>query len=318
LAGICFDFQGDWPSQTPVFIQNCQDESRPHVVPPANRYSMKLQHQQYGKAHVRVLKVFRSAKQHDIKEVDVAVILEGDFASSYTKGDNSKLVATDTMKNTVNALSKRHLGREIEKFGLALGEHFLKHYPQIKTATIHLTERLWQRIPVNGRPHRHSFTGSVQEKPFARVVCSRDHSIVESGIQDLVILKTTESGFEGYPRCEFTTLPETKDRIMATNMTGSWVYAKTPKSFTRSNEKILTAMLKVFATTYSPSVQTTLYQMAEAALRIAPEISQVTLKMPNKHCLLINLSPFGLENKNEIFVPTDEPHGQIEATITRT
>ena len=278
---------------------------------------MKLRHQQYGKARVRVMKVTRRAKQHELKEVEVSVMLEGDFTKSYTDGDNSAVVPTDTMKNTVNALAKKHLGAEIETFGLSLGGHFLKRYAQVRQVTIQLTERLWQRMPVNGRPNRHSFIGSAKEQPFAKVVCSRGRAVVESGIQDLLILKTTESGFEGFPRCEFTTLPETKDRIMATNLAASWVYERTPASYAKANAKILAAMLKVFATQYSPSVQTTLYQMAEAALRAVPQISRVNLKMPNKHCLLINLAPFGLENENEIFVPTDEPHGQIEATVTR-
>jgi urate oxidase len=278
---------------------------------------MKLNHQQYGKARVRVMKVTRTAQQHEIKEVNVMVMLEGDFASSYTEGDNSKVVATDTMKNTVNALAKEHLGAQIEQFGMALGQHFLKRYTQVRQATIELEERPWQRLDVEGKPHAHTFLGSAQERPFARVTSTREKVVVEAGVDDLLILKTTGSGFEGYPKDKFTTLPETKDRIMATSMKATWLYQKAPKDYAATNGRILEVMLKVFAVNYSPSVQTTLYQMAEAALHAVPEIAQVNLKMPNKHCLLINLTPFGVENKNEIFVPTDEPHGQIEATIVR-
>ena len=140
---------------------------------------------------------------------------------------------------------------------------------------------------------------------------------MESGIDDLFILKSTASGFEGFWRDEFTTLPETSDRILATKLKATWTYRRKPKNYTVTNAKILDAMLRVFVKNFSPSVQATLFEMGEAALKIAPEISRIRIVMPNKHCLPINLAPFGLENKNELFVPTDEPHGQIEGTIAR-
>jgi urate oxidase len=278
---------------------------------------MKLAHQQYGKDRVRVMKVTRNGSEHSIKEVEVSVALEGDFVTSYTSGDNSKVVPTDTMKNTVHALAKQHLGDEIERFGAALGEHFLKRYSQVQKVTIGMTERIWARLAVAGQLHPHTFVGGHRFEPVAEVICSREKVVVTSGVQNHLILKSTQSGFEGYPKCEYTTLPETSDRIMATNLEARWVYSKTPTSYGKANHEALKAMHEVFAKHYSPSVQTTLYQMAEAALKAVPEISQVTLKMPNKHYLLINLKPFGLENNNEVFLPTDEPHGQIEATVTR-
>lgn len=278
---------------------------------------MKLAHQQYGKDRVRVMKVTRNGSEHSIKEVEVSVALEGDFVTSYTSGDNSKVVPTDTIKNTVHALAKQHLGGDIERFGIALGEHFLKRYAQIQKVILHLSERMWKRLNIDGKSHPHTFSGNSEACPFAHVVCTRDKISVESGIKDFLILKSTESGFEGYPKCEYTTLPETRDRIMATSLEASWTFQKSPRLYGEANQTILNRMLEVFAKNYSPSVQTTLYQMAEAALKAVPEISQVTLKMPNKHYLLINLKPFGLENNNEVFLPTDEPHGQIEATVTR-
>ena len=152
---------------------------------------------------------------------------------------------------------------------------------------------------------------------FTRVLSSRDAQTIESGIRDLLILKSTGSGFENYPKDEFTTLLETANRILATSLRAVWLYSKNPNSFRERNDKIVAAMLKVFANNYSPSAQTTLFQMGEAALATCAEISELDLAMPNKHCLLINLAPFGLENKNEVFVPTDEPHGDIRATVMR-
>ena len=279
---------------------------------------MKLIHHNYGKAKVRVMKLTRTGAQHSLKELEVSVMLQGDFDASYTRADNRLVVPTDTMKNTVYALAREKLGTETEEFGLALGEHFLKTYPQVQRAEIGLSERGWERMSVGGQPHTHAFVQKNTARMFAQVACARIESSVESGIADLLILKTTGSGFEGYAQDKFTTLTPTKDRIMATKLRATWAYAKRPAKYSAANGNILEAMLAVFADNYSPSVQATLFQMGEAALAAAQEISKVTLAMPNKHCLLVNLAPFGLDNPNEIFVPTDEPHGQIEGTVTRS
>ena len=278
---------------------------------------MKLTHHHYGKAKVRVMKVTRTGAQHSLKELEVSVMLRGDFDASYTRADNRLVVPTDTMKNTVYVLARERLGAETEDFGLALGEHFLKTYPQVGQADIGLSERGWERMAVGAQPHPHAFVQKDTARAFAKVACARGGTRVECGVEDLLILKTTGSGFEGYAQDRFTTLPATKDRIMATKLKATWAYEKRPARYSITNGTILEAMLAVFALNYSPSVQGTLFQMGEAALAAAPEISQVSLAMPNKHCLLVNLAPFGLDNPNEIFVPTDEPHGQIEGTVSR-
>ena len=282
---------------------------------------MKLTHHQYGKARVRVMKVTRRGSRHSLKELDVSVALQGEFDASYTRADNRLVVATDSMKNTVNVLAKKFLGPETEPFGILLAEHFVKTYPHVHHVEIGLSERRWDRLKVTGKPHAHSFTESGGGKPFAKIVTKRTKSgletRVESGLEDLLILKSTASAFGKFLRDGFTTLPETSDRIFATQLKATWSFKKFPRRFAATNAKITGAMLAVFAKNFSPSVQVTLFQMGEAALKAAPELSRIHLAMPNKHCLLINLSPFGLENKNELFVPTDEPHGQIEGTIER-
>ena len=278
---------------------------------------MKLIQHNYGKAKVRVLKIFRAGKIHSIKELDVQVLLQGNFDASYTKADNRLVVATDSVKNTINILAKQKLGMETETFGIVLGEHFLKTYKHVSRVEVSLTEHCWNRISVGGKPHAHSFLEKSAVKPFAKIVATRKEISVESGIEELFILKSTGSGFEDFLRDEFTTLPETSDRICATKLKATWIYAKKPKSYAETNSKILDVMLATFAENFSPSVQVTLFQMGEAALKAAKEISKISIAMPNKHYLFINLKPFGLENKNELFVPTDEPHGQIEGTIAR-
>ena len=277
----------------------------------------KLTGHRYGKGRVRVLKILREGPTHRIKDINVSALLEGDFESSYTKGDNSRVVATDTIKNTVNVLAKENLGDEIERFAIFLGEHFVTKYPQVESATVDVAERAWDRMNIDGKPHTHSFSGNDGSRMFSHVVCARGSRVIQSGVRDLIILKSTESGFEDYPKDEFTTLRETTDRILATSFSAKWTWAKLPANFQKANDAILAAMLKVFANNFSPSAQTTLFQMGEAALTACAEVSRLEMAMPNKHCLLIDLTPFGLDNRNEVFVPIDEPHGQIEATIER-
>jgi urate oxidase len=278
---------------------------------------MKLLHHSYGKARVRVLKVRRDGRQHSVKELDVSVMLHGDFDASYTAADNRLVVPTDTMKNTVQVLALKHLGAETEVFGGLLAEHFVKTYRQVKRADVRLSEQSWQRMILDGQPHPHSFCAGSAGRPFAHVTCDGSKTEVESGIGELLMMKSTESGFEGFVRDEYTTLAEARDRVFATKLKAFWPYRRQPESYNQTNGALVQAMLDVFARHYSPSVQVTLFQMGEAALKAAPEVEKITILMPNKHYLLANLAPFGVENKNELFIPTDEPHGLIEGTVGR-
>lgn len=278
---------------------------------------MHLVRQNYGKQRVRVLKLLRQTARHELKELEVGVRLEGDFGASYTAADNGNVVPTDTMKNTVHALAHQHLGTAAEPFALLLAGHFLARYPQVERVTIETSERRWQRMMIDGAAHDHSFEAAAG-RPTVEVVQERGGAAeVTSGIRDLLILKSTASGFAGFPRDAFTTLPETTDRIFATTLEARWRYGAAPADWNAAREAVLAAMLKVFATTYSPSVQATLYAMAGAALAASAEVAEITLALPNKHYLPANLAPFGLDGSGVSFVPTDEPHGQIEATVAR-
>jgi urate oxidase len=278
---------------------------------------MKLLDHSYGKARVRVLKVLRFGSQHSLKELDVSIMLQGDFAASYTQADNSLVVPTDTMKNTVQALALEHLGAETEDFGVVLAEHFVKTYPQATRAEVRMSERLWRRISLDGKPHDHSFQEAGPARPLTQVSRAGGQTAVQSGVEDLLILKSAHSGFEGFVKDEYTTLAETRDRVFATRLKAVWSYRSKPASYSQTNARILETLLGVFASTYSPSVQATLFQMGQAALQAAPEVEKIHLTMPNKHYLPANLAPFELENNNELFIPTDEPHGQIEGTVGR-
>ena len=232
-------------------------------------------------------------------------------------GDNSAVLPTDTMKNTVYALAARQPVREPEPFGVALARHFLDRNPRLRRVRIDLVEHLWSRIPRGERQHGHAFVRAGAETRSASIQAHRKRLLVGAGISDLVILKSAHSAFEGFPRDEFTTLPETRDRILATSLTATWRYGDPDIEFGPAWHAVRSTLLEVFAEHHSASVQHTLYAMGQAVLDTMAEVTAIHLIMPNKHHLPIDLSPFRLENRNEIFVATEEPHGVIEATLSR-
>lgn len=280
--------------------------------------SAVLTHNAYGKSQVRLTRVTRHPDRHDLKELSVGIQLQGDFADSYADGDNRKVVATDTMKNTVYVLAKTHGLADIESFGLVLARHFLQEYPQVASAAIELEEHDWQRIKVKGQAHPHAFRGGGSEKRTCTINGTRAGCRVESGITGMLVLKTTDSAFTDFVRDRYTTLPETTERIFATMVTAVWVYTSAVADWDACRHAIRSTLLDIFATHKSLGVQQTLYAMGEAALEACPSINEIRLEMPNKHRIPINLQPFGLENNNEVFVATDEPYGLISGTIRRS
>jgi urate oxidase len=221
------------------------------------------------------------------------------------------------MKNTVYALAKDHFDRDIESFGLFLTEHFVRNNPPVARARVELSERPWERLMVEGRPHPHAFSRPGGERRTARITRTRQGALIESGLEDLVLAKSARSGFSGFVKDGFTTLKETEDRILATAVKASWLYTGAPEDFDGSFQGIRQTLLETFAGHQSASVQHTLYAMGEAVLKDHAEAAEVRLSLPNRHHILVDLSPFGLENRNEVFVATEEPFGLIEATLKR-
>lgn len=280
-----------------------------------------LTHNAYGKHRVRVSKVKRprqagpNQETHTFIEASVNVTLEGSLDAAYTVGDNAQVVATDTCRNTVYVLAKDDPFDTIESFGITVAEHFIRQYDHLRKATVELTEHRWHRI--NG--HAHCFTGSDGETPTAIVVAQRgEPTTVTGGLDNLMIAKTTETGFENFHRDAFRTLPDTADRIFATVLTGTWDYAEPTVDFAAARTAVRDAMLARFTDHYSKSVQETLYLMANAGLDASDAVSRITLTMPNKHHLKFNLAPFDRENDNEVFHVTDEPYGYITGTVSRS
>ena len=272
----------------------------------------------YGKSAVRLVKVVRSGAHHEIRELAVDVALEGAFDTAHTAGDNSMVLPTDTMKNTVYAKARELALGEPEDFGIVLATHFLAASPAASAARITLKEHGWRRLVVEGTPHEHAFERASSELRTARVSLTRDGvPEIVAGIEDLLILKSGRSAFSGYPRDRYTTLRETEDRILATSISVQWRYAAGSTLFGDLFATVRRALLETFAQHDSKSVQHTLYAMGEAVIAQCTPVVEIRITMPNKHHLLVDLAPLGLENANEIFVPTSEPYGLIEATLQR-
>lgn len=263
------------------------------------------------------MKVNRSKEAHELKDLNFSIQLEGDFLAAHTEGDNSKVLPTDTMKNTVYALARKHDIVEIESFALLLAEHFLSDNTQVSRVSIKVKENIWRRIKVDGKAHPHAFIQCGDEKRTTEINTTRETKNISSGIEDLLVLKTTDSGFVGFIKDQFTTLPEVTDRIFATVVKANWVYRKGEINFNESWNEARRLLIETFAAHDSLSVQQTLYAMGKAVLESREEIDEINLSLPNKHCLPVDLKPFDMDNPNEIFQPVDEPHGLIEATLRR-
>jgi len=270
----------------------------------------------YGKSRIRLVKVRRSRDPHEIVDLTVDVQLEGAFEAVFVDGDNRPCLATDTMKNTVYALARQDPIDHVESFAIRLADHFLGK-PAVSRVRISAMEQPWGRLSAAGQPHPHAFVQAGAEHWTCVVTRDTQATEIVSGLANLVVLKTTDSGFSGFPRDEFTTLPDTEDRIMATSITAAWTYQAEVPDFS-ARARVRRALVETFAAHQSRSVQHTLYAMGEAALAACADVGSITLTLPNRHHLLVDLTPFGLDNPNEIFVATDQPFGLIEATIRRS
>jgi urate oxidase len=271
----------------------------------------------YGKSNVRLVKLSRRGDRHELRDLSVAIRFEGDYDQSYTQGDNSGVLPTDTMKNTVYALAANADVHEPEPFGLLLGSHFLERNPRLRRVRIDITEHQWGHIPFGNREHGQGFLRNGPETRTATLQCETRKSTIGAGISDLVILKSSGSAFSGFLRDEFTTLPDTTDRLLATALTATWRYRDADVDFGPTWRAVRRTLLETFAEHDSKSVQHTLHAMGQGVLDGIDVVTAIRLVMPNKHHLPIDLARLGLENRNEIFVPTDEPYGLIEATLVR-
>lgn len=279
---------------------------------------LQLVHNNYGKSRVRLMKISRRGEWHELQNITVKIAFEGDFEDIHVRGDNSKCLPTDTMKNTVYALAaETEEIEEIESFGLRLARHFLTENEQVSRVSIDIIEHKYTRIQKGAEPHPHSFTKDEGEKRTTSIRMTRDETSVESGLEDLTVIKTTHSGFAGFKKDKFTTLPEIPDRIFCTSVKASWLYESAEAATEELWNGVRQTILGTFANHDSLSVQHTLHAMGEAVLNHHSAVSEISFSLPNIHCIPVDVTRFGLPNNNAIFIPTDEPHGLIEGRLRR-
>ncbi len=270
----------------------------------------------YGKAEVRVVKVTRDTDRHEIEDLSVTSQLRGDFAAAHLSGDNAHVVPTDTQKNTIFAFARDGVGSP-EAFLLRLADHFTASFDWVSGGRWQAESYAWQRIEAHGEPHDHAFVRSGRETRTALVVVDDGERHVLGGLEGLTVLKTTQSGFEGFPRDRYTTLQETGDRILATDVAARWRYVGADVDFNAVYDSVRGLLLEAFAERYSAALQATLFEMGTRVLEVHPEIAEIRFSMPNKHHFVVDLSGFGLDNPNEVFYAADRPYGLIEAAVTR-
>ena len=276
---------------------------------------------QYGKAENRVVRIYRDTARHEIVDLNVSSSLRGEFTAAHTHGDQADVLPTDTQKNTAFAYAKEHGVTSPEDYAIALGTHFLEAAPQANGAQIRVEQYGWDRIPVGGSGHDHAFVRRGDVVRTAVVTVSgrgaEQQVHVVSGLQDLVLLKSTGSEFKGYLKDKYTTLQEADDRIMATSLVARWRYEGTDVDWNKSYDSVQAALLETFASSYSRALQETLYLMGRQVLETHQNIAEIRFSAPNKHHFLVDLAPFGVENKGEVFIAADRPYGLIEATVQR-
>src|SRR4051812_20620912 len=259
---------------------------------------------QYGKAETHLVRVLRDGAVHELRDLTVSVALAGALEAVHLEGDNSAVLATDTQKNTVYAFAREYPVGAPEEFAARLARHFLGG--AITRARVEVREVTWTRLS------DHAFTQSDRAERIALAVAEPQATYFASGIAGLVVLKTTDSEFHGFPRDRYTTLQETDDRVLATEVSARWRH-----DGSADWDEARRALLETFAAHHSLSLQQTLYAMGEAVLDACPAVHEIRLSMPNKHHFVVDLSPFDLENPNEVFHADDRPYGLIEAAVVR-
>ena len=272
---------------------------------------------QYGKAGNHVVRITRDADRdagarHQIEDVVVTSELRGDFLAAYTEGNNEHVVPTDTQKNTIFGLAREGIETP-EDFLVRLGRHFTSSFDWVSGGRWAADQAIWARI----NDHDHSFYKVGPETRTAVLVKDGDTDTVISGFYGLTVLKSTESGFVGYPKDTFTTLPETEDRILSTDIAVRWRYNTTDVDFNGVYAAVRNTILTKFGEGYSKALQQTLFGMAEAVITEHDEIDEIKFSCPNNHHFLSDLTPFGLDNPNVVYYAADRPFGLIEATIQR-
>lgn len=279
--------------------------------------TLNLADNSYGKRQIRLLKINRQTEPHQVKDLTISILCRGEFDAAFNAGENWQVLPTDTMKNTIYALAASQPLGAIEDFGQQAAAYFLAHHPQIASVEMEISQGIWRPLDVGGAAHPSNF-GKALERRTAYIFAARAAQVVRSGIADLHLLKTSGSGFAGFARDRYTTLTETHDRILQSTLTAVWAYSEPQPDYDSIWDCVRNISTQSFAEHESRSVQHTLFAIGGAVLAALPQLADIELTLPNQHCLPVDMAPFGIEDRHDVFLPVAEPHGVITARLTRT
>lgn len=281
--------------------------------------SIELVDNDYGEKGIRLLRLMRRGGLHEVKDLTVSVRFEGAFEAAHMKGENRAVLPTDTVKNTVYVLARQYPAEAIEEFAFHITEHFLTYNPQVALVDVHISERPWSRITIGDKGHASAFLASASEKRIAHINATRAQVNLQSGLEDLKVMKTSGSTFEGFLRDPYTTLEENRQHILSSALNATWSYEfpEPEMPFSTMWHGVRKTLLETFAAHEGKSLQHSLYTLGQAVLDNFEAISEIHVRMPDNYCSPVNLKPFGMENENEVFVPLEEPQGVAAATLRR-
>ncbi|XP_039341174.1 uricase-like [Mauremys reevesii] len=279
---------------------------------------------EYGKNVIKLLRIRRDGKKHCIKEVEACVHLRLDSVNEYLHGDNSAVIPTDTMKNIVLALAKCKGIQTVEQFALDICNHFISSYCHVVYVKTYVQEVPWRRLEKNGIPHVHSFICVPEGIRFCEAEqCRNGCPLVISGIKELKLKKTTQSGFQGFHRDKYTTIPDRTDRVLSAELFCKWSYGECQDiDFDCVWNTVHECVLEAFSGPpdcgeYSPSHQKTVNNIQMLTLARVPQIQEIEITLNNIYYDVIDLQKFGLTNDKEVLIPVDIPYASYTCTLGR-
>jgi urate oxidase len=272
----------------------------------------------YGKGAVIVYRLYRDGRPNPVFGASVKLLIYGDaFWQTYTVGDNTGLVATDSMKNFIQRETMNFPGDDLESYCHFLAEKFLTRYPQAEGAQVSAKEIPYTALP--GTDVAFAPAGPECAHAVIELIRAGDElrtAEATSGIGGFRLLRLKGSAFAGFVRDEYTTLPDIKDRPLHMWLDLDWSYTKTTAAF---NQGAVTRQVRrivhgVFAGFESGSIQEIIYQIGQKMLAEIPSIGEIRLEANNRTWDTI------AERDLSVGLYTDArpPYGCLGLTLKRT
>lgn len=267
-------------------------------------------------------------------EIDVKV-LGTVFDAAYTEGDNSMVVATDTMKNFTHRESLAFTGSTLEGWLFFLGQRFLDTYPQMERLVVSGRELRFDPtlVPDGEGGFRASgvlFSRNGGDHGVASVSVERDAggqviaTDLTAGRHGLELVKLTGSAFAAFARDGYTTLPERRDRTLYTHIDIGWRYANPMVAITPDPARYVGApqvadlATAVFEEFVSLSIQHLVHEIGQRMLQRYPELIEVSFEAQNRTWDLGNGSPESEPGSvPKVFTDPRPPYGRIGLVLHR-